>query len=91
MSYSFSVKAASKAEALAKVDAELNKVVAGQPMHAADSAQASAAATAFVAILQEPSETQVVCVSVNGSLSWDGNAVVTSASVGVYASLLVKA
>ena len=43
MSYSFSARAATKAEVIEKVSTELNKVVVSQPIHSADCAQAKAA------------------------------------------------
>lgn len=89
MSYSFSVRAATKAAALAKIVAELDKVVAAQPVHAADRPQAQAAAEAFVGLLPVD-ESRDVNVSVNGSISISDGAVVGS-SIGVYASNISKA
>lgn len=95
MSYSFTVRAATQAEVIAKVDDELAKVVASQPVHRVDSLQARAAALAFVDVLPQPSGDQDVCVSVNGSLGWSGllgtpEMSLTSASVSVHASLIAK-
>jgi len=93
MSYSFNVKAASKAEAKLKIAAELDKVVASQSVHAKDRDQAQAAAHAFVDVLDDD-EAKDVSVSVNGWLSgnWAGNdlASFTGACVGVTASLVAK-
>jgi hypothetical protein len=88
MSYSFSVRGATKAQAKEKVAAELAKVVAGQPIHARDQAQAQAAADAFVDLLADDDAKDVV-VSVNGSVSWssDVTAPLTAASVGAGAYL----
>ncbi len=59
MSYSFSVRGATKAEAMEKVNAEMDKVVAGQPIHSADRFQAVEAAEKFVyAVLPNPSDKQ---------------------------------
>jgi hypothetical protein len=70
MSYSFAVSGTSKADAVAKVADEFEQVVAAQAVHAADKDAAVAAATAFVGLLQEPAENEVIAVSVYGSLSW---------------------
>ena len=86
MSYSFTVRAATKAEALAKVADELGKVVAAQPDHAADSQQALAAATAFVGLLADDENRDVVA-SVNGWLSWSNEVRFSGACVGVSATL----
>lgn len=91
MSYSFSVRAASKAEALQKIAAELDKVVAAQAVHAKDRSQAMAAAEAFVGLVAEPSDSQEVSVSVNGSVGWTGEEMnITGASVGVSVGVLQK-
>jgi hypothetical protein len=94
MSYSFSVRGATKAEVTAKVSAELDKVVATQPIHSADRAQAQAAAEAFVAIVPDNADGKDFYVSVSGSVGWSGNlgvdSVVTSASVNVGALLIAK-
>ena len=95
MSYSFSVRGVTRSELVEKVSAELDKVVATQPIHSADCKQALAAAEAFIAILPDPNDKQDFCVSVSGSLSWSGNMgasdqVLVSASVNVSASLQAK-
>lgn len=90
MSYSFSVRASSKAEAKDKIAAELDTVVTGQPVHAADRKAAQAAAEAFVDLLVDPVEGQLVNVSVSGSLGWrdpDGKEF-TSSNVSVYGSIV---
>jgi hypothetical protein len=86
MSYSFTVRAATKTEALAKVAAELDKVVSAQPDHSVDRDKALAAATAFVEVLADDADRDVVA-SVNGWLNWNGNVRFTGACVGVSASL----
>jgi|GEM_PF-882312 len=94
MSYSFNVRAASKAEAKVKVAAELDKVVASQPVHSADREQAMATAAAFIDMLADAGDNQDVAVSVNGWLSWTGEQPVdggfSGACVGVSASLAAK-
>jgi hypothetical protein len=83
MSYSFQVRAALKAEALAKVAEELAKVVEGQPVHAADAPAAQVAAEAFVGLIVDD-ETKDVQVSVSGSL-WLNETGLQEASVQVSA------
>ena len=90
MSYSFNVSAATKAAAVEKVVAELDKVVAAQPVHAADRAQAQATAEAFVNIVPDPKEDQEIYVSVSGWVNWTSDLVVTAASVNVSATVKPK-
>ena len=85
MSYSFRVTADTKDAACALVGAELANVVASQPSHAADRAQAQNAAALFIAVLRDPREGECVGVSMSGSLSWQEADVYTSASVNVNA------
>jgi hypothetical protein len=93
MSYSFSVKCSTKAEALETVAAKLEEVVTGQSVHAVDKEQALAAATSFVNLLPERGDQDVV-VNVNGSVSWDGtypdSHVLRGASVSVNAYLMAR-
>lgn len=91
MSYSFHVSAATKAEAKQKMAAEFDNVVSSQPNHKADRDAAQAAANAFVDVIAEPHEGDMVNVSVSGSLSWTGDNEFTSANVYVTASLKSKA
>lgn len=88
MSYSFSARGSTKAAVLEKIAAEMAKVVAAQPIHAADQAQAVAAAEAFVGVLPVD-ETKDVNVSINGSISSTETGI-TGASVSVYASNISK-
>jgi hypothetical protein len=91
MSYSFSVTAASKAEAKQKIAAEFDSILASQPVHAADRASAQAAAEAFVDVLKDPAEDEQIAVSVNGYVSWRAEGEFTGASVGVSAGVRPKA
>jgi len=95
MSYSFSVRAASKAAAVEKVAEELAKVVQSQPVHAADRQQAEAAAGSMLAVFPEPTDEQDITVSVSGWLSWTGSYpdshVISQASVTVAVGLAAKA
>lgn len=93
MSYSFNIRAATKAAAKALVASKLAEVVANQPSHQHDQAQANAAASAFIDCLGDD-DTRDISVSVNGSVGWsgtwgDGHAV-TSAGVGVNAYFVPK-
>lgn len=72
MSYSFSAKGATKAAAKAAVAAEFDKVIASQPVHAADKAAAIATAEAMIDVTREPAEGEEVRVSVSGYLQWQG-------------------
>lgn len=68
MSYSFSVRGASKVAALALVAEKLAAVVESQPTHSIDVAAASAAVESFVALLPDD-DSRDVAISVNGSVS----------------------
>lgn len=91
MSYSFVVRGATKLAALALVAQKFDEVVAQQPVHATDRAQALATAEAFVNLLPD-SDAKDVSVSVNGYVmgQWDKSDLVelSGASVGVSASLV---
>jgi hypothetical protein len=92
MSYSFSVRAATKAEALIKIENELGNVVTAQPIHAADREQAYAAAEAFLEIVPDD-DSKDFQVSVHGSVGWTGEGdaqVITAAGVGVSVHLVPK-
>jgi hypothetical protein len=69
MSYSFGVRAANKAEALAAVAAKFDEIIAQQPPHAADRAAVLANAGAVLDLLA-PDDTKDVVVSLNGYVSW---------------------
>lgn len=72
MTYSLSVRAATKAAILAAVAAAFDdQVVARQPVHAKDREQVLANATAAVNLLADD-DTQDVQISLSGSLSWTG-------------------
>lgn len=96
MSYSFTVRADSKAKAKALVAEELDKVVAQQPVHAADRAQALAAVEAYIDIVADNETTEAdskdLVVSVNGSVGWQhpDQSRLTSSAVGIAAYLTPK-
>lgn len=94
MSYSFSVQAATKAEAKEKIAKEWSNIVGQQSIHAADQKSAQAAAEAFVDALSEPDDTQQISVSASGSVSWYPGVAsqrITAVSGTVNASLATKA
>lgn len=74
MSYSFRITAASKTEAMEKVNTELANVVNGQRVHKADVEQARSAAAAFLALLGDPVIGEHIELSMHGSIGgdWDG-------------------
>lgn len=90
MSYSFNARAATKAQVMEKVSAELEKIVAQQPIHSIDRWKAYETATEFLAMLPDEAGEKDFCVSVSGSLGWTEGNIVTSASVNVGASLVAK-
>lgn len=91
MSYSFTIRTKTKAQALEQLPAQFDKVVAQQPTHEVDRAQAQAAAAAFVGITSDPATDQHVQLAVNGSTSWstvDGQRKIGYVSVGITCSLV---
>jgi hypothetical protein len=92
MSYSFSVKASTKSQAVALVRDELAKVVANQPDHAHDRDQAQATAEAVIGLITDD-DTKDVAVSVAGWLSWNGAGAdkqFIGANVNVSATLVAR-
>jgi hypothetical protein len=82
MSYSFNIRAASKAAAKAAVAAKMAEVVQNQPSHAHDQAQTLAAANAFIDLVADDDKKDL-SVSVNGSVGWSGNFGVDHVFTGV--------
>jgi hypothetical protein len=89
MSYSFGVQAPTKKEAEEKVSHELVKVIESQSMHKKDADQAANAAFSMIALLRED-ETKDIYVSVSGSIGWEADESLNSASVNVHAYLSSK-
>lgn len=81
MSYSFSVKAATKEEAKTGVSAKFDEIVASQPSHKVDRDAVVAVTGAFIDAVAEPSESEEITVMLNGSLSWRGEGDYTAAEV----------
>lgn len=93
MSYSFNIRAATKAQALTDVALKFDEVVAMQACHARDKGAALAAASAMVGLLDDD-ESRDVVVGMSGYLSgqWVGHDVasISCAAVSVNASLMSK-
>lgn len=85
MSYSFAVSARTKAEAIAHVAAQFDRIVESQAVHEADRDAAQAAVTAFIEVLAEPNEREGIAVSVSGYLSWREEGVFTTSNLSVSA------
>lgn len=84
MSYSFNVRAASKAEALAKVTEKLDEVVKQQSCHTVDRDQALAAFNLFLALSPEPAEGHDLAVNMNGYVggAWEGSELKSLTTMG---------
>ena len=88
MSYSFTARGKSKAEAKAAASAELEKVVEAQPIHKHDMQTAKNVAIDVIDLLPDDDDRDVM-ISVNGSIG-DVDEVVFTVSVGVTASLVTR-
>ena len=71
MSFSFTVRAATTALALAAVAVELDKVVAAQPAHAHDAEAVKETAARYAALLPED-ETRDVVLACHGYVEYHG-------------------
>lgn len=87
MSYSFNVRANSKAEAVTAAEQEFDKVVAGQPIHAKDRGAAMSAVADVLGVLPDD-PTKAISLSVSGYVSWTEGEHITQCSVNVGASLV---
>jgi hypothetical protein len=74
MSYSFTVAADTKDEAIRRIREKFDAIVKAQPSHASDREAAVVAAQTLVRLLAEPAEDDEVYVIMNGSLSWNADA-----------------
>ena len=88
MSYSFSVRGKSKAEALAAVTARFDEVVQQQPVHTHDRPTAQEQVEKVLALVNEPAANEEISVSVNGYVSWRGEGQFTGVSVNVSATVI---
>jgi hypothetical protein len=93
MSYSFNAKGATKAAALVAVAAEMEQVVASQPIHAKD-APLVHATVAAAADLVQVDDTKDVFINVNGSVSssdWNNaEAPLAAVSLSLSVSLVTR-
>lgn len=94
MSYSFNVRAANKADAIAAVEVEFDKVVAGQPVHARDRAAVLANVNAVIDLLADD-DTKDISVTCGGYVSWQSaeppeQVPLTSASISASAGYLSR-
>lgn len=91
MSYSFTIRAASKALALAAVAAELDKVVERDPVHKVDRPQAQHVAELMVGLLPDD-DSRDVSVAMNGyvtgQLQGERPLTLSSVNVGCGAALV---
>lgn len=81
MSYSFTVKGATKAEAIAAAGVQFDSVLAQQPVHSVDMPAARETAEKFVNLLGEDDSCDTT-IAVNGSV-WTTDAGLRQASVNV--------
>ena len=84
MSFSISARASTKDEAKQKIATELEKVIQQQPAHAQDQAHALAAAGAYVDLLADDGEKDVV-VGLSGSI-WHRTDSIKAEGAGVTVS-----
>jgi hypothetical protein len=82
MSYSFNVRAPSKASALAGVETKLDEVVAAQPIHAHDRETAGSVAGELLTLIGEPDDGEEMSVNVSGSC-WQRDGVFKGVSLSV--------
>ena len=85
MSYSFSVRGASKEEAWDLARSALEKIIISQPVHTRDKLVALTHVTSLCALIVDPDAFQDVIISMNGSVSWNDKALTgVSSSANVY-------
>jgi hypothetical protein len=86
MSYSFSAKGATKAEAIADAEMKFAKVVSEQPVHLADQEAALIAMRMMVDLCADPLPDEEILITMHGSVGgeWDGGLIkrLTSVSGG---------
>lgn len=87
MSYSFNVRAKTKAEALVMVAAKLDEVVEQQPIHAHDRRSVETHAETMLDLVGEPTANHELSVSVHGSC-WQRDGVFGGVSAGVHVETL---
>ena len=70
MSYSFSITANTKEDAITQIRDRFDEIAVSQPTHAADKEAVIVAAHSFVSLLEDPKDGSDIYVNVSGSLSW---------------------
>lgn len=93
MSYSIGARGATKEETLASLGAELDLVVADQPVHLIDRLQAAAAAASSLDVISVIDPAKDYVVNISADLVWNGdldNRLVSSARLSAHAALVEK-
>lgn len=94
MSYSLSVKGASKHEAKNAVAAKMREIAEQQPVHVVDEGQAKVHAWNLIDLLPDPAEDQEIVVTMSGYISaeWKNGVAekITGVNAMAYASLQLK-
>lgn len=94
MSFSFAVRGASIAAILPLAKAEMEKVVAAQPVHKFDATEVLETAQRYLRMASEPNEGSDIVLNVSGSVWFSDGNVLGGLSVGVgiaYGPALAKA
>lgn len=91
MSYSFNCRGASKDELNDAVEAELDKVVAQQPIHEIDREEHLASVQCLINLCRDPAESEAIVANVSGSC-WtvEGKGGLENASLNVSISFAPK-
>lgn len=89
MSYSFTIRAATKAEAKSLIAAKVAEIAHQQPVHATDHDQIVANAHAIVDLLPENVEGREIAATVNGYVSgtWDNEQLTELTQVSISANI----
>lgn len=82
MSYSFNVRAKTRADVTDAIKSKLDEVVALQSIHDADRALAEKTANDALDLIADPSDDMEFSVSMNGSC-WSHDGILQSVSLGV--------
>ena len=89
MSYSFSVKANSKTDAILAAEAAFKAMLVNQPIHAKDEAAAFANVREHIALAKDPDADEEVSIMMHGSI-WVENDQVKSCGSGCSVSVMRK-
>lgn len=83
MSFSFAVRGASIAAVLPLAKAEIEKVIAQQPLHSYDAPSVIELAERYLALASEPNEGSEITLNLHGSVWFFGDGVLGGLSGGV--------